>query len=64
MLRYCGKPNEEPTLHYIKGVKETLKYLDQNFQNYIDLQGRNILFDRLYPVSCWRVGSFFTVLLV
>ena len=48
IIPYCGKPNEEATVYYVKGVEETVKYLVQNFQNYVDLQGRNISFDRLY----------------
>ena len=48
IIPYCGKPNEEATAYYVKGVKETVKHLVQNFQNYVDLQGRNISFDHLY----------------
>ena len=40
---YCGKPNEEATAYYVKGVEETVRYL----QNFGDLQERNISFDRL-----------------
>ena len=48
IIPYCGKPNEEATAYYVKGVEETVKHLVQNFQNYVDLQGRNISFNRLY----------------
>ena len=47
MISYCGKPNEGATAYYVKGVKETVRYLE-NVQNYGDLQERNISFDQLY----------------
>ena len=47
IILYCGKPNEVATAYYVKGVEETVRYL-QNLQNYGDLQERNISFDRLY----------------
>ena len=48
IIPYCGKPKEEPAEYYVKGVEETVKRLVQNLQKYVDLQGRNISFDRLY----------------
>ena len=48
MIPYCGKPNEKPTSFYVKRMEETVKHLVQNLQSYVDLQGRNISFDRLY----------------
>ena len=54
IISYCEKPNEGATAHYVKGVEETVKYI-QNLQNYGDLQERNISFHRLYtsasPIS-------------
>ena len=47
IISFCGKPNEGATAYYVKGVKETVRYL-QNLQNYGDLQERNISFDRLF----------------
>ena len=47
IISYCGKPNGGATAYYVKGVEETVKYL-QNLQNYGDLQELNISFDRLY----------------
>ena len=47
IISYCGKPNEGATAYYVKGVEETVRYL-QNLQDYGDLQERNIAFDRLY----------------
>ena len=47
IISYCGKPNEEATAFYVKGVEETVRYL-QNLQKYGDWQERNISFDRLY----------------
>ena len=40
--------NEKPTSYHVKEVEETVKHLVQNLQSYVDLQGRNISFDRLY----------------
>ena len=45
IISYCGKPNKGA--YYVKGGEETARYL-QNLQNYGDLQGRKIFFDRLY----------------
>ena len=44
IISYYGRPNEEVTTYYVKGVEETVRYL----QNYGDLQDRNISFERLY----------------
>ena len=44
IISYCAKSNEGATTYYVKGVEETIRYL----QNYGDLQERNISFDRLY----------------
>ena len=48
IIPYCGKPTEDATGFYVKGVEETVQYLVQNLQKYVDLQGRNITFDRYY----------------
>jgi len=48
IIPYCGRPNEEASAFYVKGVKETVKYLVQQLQSYVNLQGRNISFDGLY----------------
>ena len=44
IISYSGKPDEGATTYFVKGVEETVRYL----QNYGDLQERNISFDRLY----------------
>ena len=44
IISYCGKPNEGATAYYVKGVEETVRYLE----NYGDLQERNISFHHLY----------------
>jgi len=48
MIPYCGKPTEDETAYYVSGVEGAVKYLVQNLQKHVDLQGRNITFDRLY----------------
>ena len=48
IIPYCGKPTEEPTTYYVKGVEDTVKYLVQNLQDHVDVQGRNITFDHYY----------------
>ena len=62
-IPYCGKPTEEPSAYYVKGVEETVKYLVENLSIYVDLQGRNISFDRLYtsvPLAQWLLSHNIT----
>ena len=60
---YCGKPIGEPTTYYVSENEEVVKYLISKLQKHVDLQGRNILFDRLYttvPLAQWLLSHNIT----
>ena len=45
---YCGKPRDQPTAYYTQGTENVAKYLVIQLQKQVDIQGRNISFERLY----------------
>ena len=45
---YCGKPRNQPTAYYTPGTKNVAKYLFMLLQKHVNVQERNISFDRLY----------------
>ena len=45
---YPGKPIGEPTMYYVNGNEEVMKYLISKLQKHVNLQGQNISFDRLH----------------
>ena len=45
---YCGKPRDQPTAYYTPGTENVVNYLVIQLQKHVDIQGRNISFDRLY----------------
>ena len=63
ILPYCGKPIADSTPYYVAGIEESVKYLVQKLQGFLDLQGRNITFDRLYtsvPLATWLLEQNIT----
>ena len=63
-LPYCGKPeNTEGSEYYVPGIENSVKYLINKLNSYVDLQGRNITFDRLYtsiPLAKWFLSHNIT----
>ena len=60
---YCGKPSGNPTSYYVTGTENIVKYLITKLQQNVDLQGRNISFDRLYtsiPLAQWLLSHNIT----
>ena len=46
---YCGTPkSEQISKYYVRGTEETVKYLFAQHESRVNLQGRNISYDRLY----------------
>ena len=45
---YSGKPVEEGGEYYIQGTENIVKYLVERLESKVQLNGRNISFDRLY----------------
>ena len=45
---YCGKLRNQPTAYYTPGTKNVAKYLFMQLQKHVNVQERNISFDRLY----------------
>uniref|UniRef100_A0A6A7G5I7 PiggyBac transposable element-derived protein 3-like n=2 Tax=Hirondellea gigas TaxID=1518452 RepID=A0A6A7G5I7_9CRUS len=45
---YCGKPEREPTPHYVAGIMTSVKKLVEELEVYSSLHGLNISMNRLY----------------
>ena len=62
-LSYCGKPKDETSPFYIAGTENAAKYLVEKLEQHVDLQGRNLSFDRLYtsiPFAKWLLSRNIT----
>ena len=45
---YSGKPQDDPTEHYVVGTDALVQYLINQLKQYMPAQGRNISTDRYY----------------
>ena len=62
---YCGKPESEPTEHYVCRVINYIKYLVEKTEAEHSLGGRNISMDRLYtsfPLCDWILNKGITII--
>ena len=60
---YCGKSRDQPTAYYTQGTENVAKYLVMQLQKHVDIQGRNISFDRLYTsisLAKWLLSNNIT----